>query len=249
MSDAQIWHEEDDFWETFAPFMFGEQRWASTAAEIDHILTMLDVAPGAEILDLCCGPGRHSLELARRGLTVTGVDRTATYLDEARRQADSEGLSVEFLQDDMRRFKRGGAFNGALLMFTSFGYFDDPAENRQVLKNIYHSLKDGGQLILDTMGKEVLASKFREKDWHEQEGVIVLQEHKVSRNWSRLESRWIALRGMSRYEFKVAHWIYSAAEISSLLKECGFKSVDIYGDLEGDPYDQNARRLVVVGRK
>jgi len=245
----ETWHENDDFWETMAPSMFSEERWDAAPVEIDQAISLLGVDPKGAILDLCCGPGRHSLELARRGFRVTGVDRTTAYLEKARKQAEREGLAIEFVQDDMRRFCRPDTFDSVMMMFTSFGYFEKPAENRQVLANAYRSLKNQGTLVIEMMGKEVLARIFLERDWHEHDGVIFLQERKVNKNWSWIENRWIMLEGQNRREFKVSHWIYSAAELSALLKKCGFSSVDVYGDLEGAPYDHTAKRLVAVAHK
>ena len=99
------------------------------------------------------------------------------------------------------------------------------------------------------MGKEVLARIFIEKTWEEQNGMLFLQEHKVSRNWSRRENRWIMVRDGELYEYKVSHWVYSASELTDMLKDSGFCSVDIYGDLECASYDHNARRLVVIAQK
>jgi len=217
--------------------------------EIDRTTALLGVEPGAAILDMCCGPGRHSLELARRGYRVTGVDRTAAYLEQARQQAQEEGLTLELVENDMRHFYRPNSFDGAMLMYTSFGYFEDPTENLQVIANVYRSLKGRGALIMDMMGKEVLARVFRERDWDEVDDAIILQQRKGSKNWSWLENRWIALEDQQRYEIEVSHWIYSATELSDMLKECGFSSVDVYGDLEGAPYDHTAKRLVAVARK
>ena len=150
----ETWHDDDRFWETMAPVMFGEQRSVSAVAEVDQVLALLGTQPGIAVLDLCCGPGRHSLELARRGFHVTGVDRTAAYLDRARQLASQEGLNVEFVQDDMRRFCPPDAFRQpSYSLFTSFGFFEDPAENQSVLCNLYRSLKGGGALIVDVMGK------------------------------------------------------------------------------------------------
>lgn len=246
---TRTWHEDDEFWETMAPMMFAERRWTAAAVEVDQVISLLDARPGDTILDLCCGPGRHSLELARRGFRVTGVDRTAAYIRRAQERADRERLTVEFVQGDMRRFCRPSAFNAAMLMFTSFGYFEDPAENRRVLVNVHQSLKDKGSLLLDMMGKEVLARVFRERDWSEQGDTILLQERRVSRDWSWMENRWILLRGPERHEFRVCHWLYSAAELTSLLGEVGFTSTDIYGGFEGTPYDHTAGRLVAVAHK
>jgi SAM-dependent methyltransferase len=249
MSEDLVWHEDDTFWVSLAPVMFQQDRVAAAVTEVDDALALLGVDPGASILDLCCGVGRHSLELARRGFFVTGVDRTATYLEQARRRAADEGLVAELIQDDMRGFCRIGAFDAVLMMNTSFGYFQDPAENRQVLLNACRSLRAGGALLIELMGKEVLARIFRERDWSEHDGTIQLQERKVVHDWSWMENRWILLREGERREFRVTHWIYSAVELKTLLTRCGFPSVQAYGDLEGSPYDHRANRLVMVALK
>jgi len=243
------WHENDDFWAAMAPALFGQRRLAAAPVEVEQIVRLLNLGPEAAVLDLCCGPGRHSLELARRGFRVTGVDRTTFYLETAEEQARQEKLAVEFVQDDMRLFCRPDAFEGAIMMFTSFGYFKDAAENRQVLTNVYRSLKDGGSLIIEMMGKEVLARVFRERDWVEIDDVILMEERTVGKEWNWIETRWILLKGQERREFKLSLWLYSAREISKLLEDCGFGSVAVYGNLEAAPYDQKATRLVAVARK
>lgn len=249
MEKAKPWHEDDVFWETCAPILFSEQRWSKAPEEVEKLISLLDIKPGIHILDLCCGVGRHSLELARRGYKVTGLDRIRLYLEQASEQADKEGLKVKFIQDDMRTFSQSEAFDAVTNLFTSFGYFEDPEEDRRVVMNIYNSLKSGGVFLMDIMGKEVLARVFRERDWQEENGVFILQERNVNKNWGWMENRWIIIRDDKRTEFKVTHRLYSATELASLLTRCGFKHVDAYGDLAGNPYDHTARRLVVVAYK
>jgi len=249
MTEVKSWHEDDVFWEMWGPVMFSQQRWADTPIEVEGIISLLGIKPGACVLDLCCGVGRHSLELARRGFQVTGVDRTEHYLQQASAQAEKEGLKIEFVQEDMRTFCRLDNFDAVISMFTSFSYFEDPEEDRQVVLNVYHSLKPGGVFLLEMMGKEVLARIFRESDWHEHDGMLTLQERKVTRNWGWMENRWIMIKGEKRSEFKVTHRLYAATELISLLTGCGFAQADAYGDLSGSAYDLTARRLVVVGVK
>jgi SAM-dependent methyltransferase len=245
-----VWHEDDAFWKTFAPQMFSERRWELAAEEVDSVIQFLELSPGAHILDLCCGPGRHSLELARRGFRVTGVDRTAAYLEQARRQATEEELDIEFVQADMRAFRRPETFDGAINLFTAFGYFEDPAEDLQVVQNLYASLKPGGRLLMEMMGKEVLARIFRERDWHEDEnGVLFLEERKISSGWDWIENRWIMIDGSERREFGFGHRLYSGAELAALLRQAGFASVTLYGGLAGGLYDHTARRLAAVAQK
>jgi 2-polyprenyl-3-methyl-5-hydroxy-6-metoxy-1,4-benzoquinol methylase len=88
MQEAKPWHEQDTFWDTVAPVLFVERRWSDAPVEVEQVVSLLGIEPGARVLDLCCGVGRHSLELARRGFHVTGVDRTRPYLDRASRQAE-----------------------------------------------------------------------------------------------------------------------------------------------------------------
>jgi SAM-dependent methyltransferase len=249
MQKAKPWHENDDFWTTVAPVLFVQRRWEDAPAEVGQVVSLLGIEPGAHVLDLCCGVGRHTLELARRGFQVTGVDRTRPYLDRASQQAEAEGLEIEFVQSDMRTFCRPDAFDAVVNLFTSFGYFEDPEDDRQVTMNMYRSLKSDGTFLIDMMGKEVLARIFRERDWYEENGVLILEERKISENWSWMENRWIMFADNNRTELRLSHRIYSAMELASLLTECGFTHVDAYGDLEGGAYDHLARRLVIVAHK
>jgi SAM-dependent methyltransferase len=251
METKKPWHEDDSLWETWGPLMFTPQKIADAVEEVTRIIKLLDIQQGSSILDLGCGIGRHSLELARRGYQVTGVDRTKGYLDKARKQAEEEGLNIEFVQGDMRLFSRPDAFDRAISMLTSFSYFEDPQEDKRVVENVYKSLKVGGGFIIHMHGKETLAKIFTERDWNEykDDGVIVLYERKVSKNWSWMENRWIMLKGRERIEHKLSHRLYAGSEIAALLHDCGFSRVDVYGDLEGNPYDHTARMLVVVGYK
>ncbi len=249
-NDTELpWFESDEFWVTWAPFMFDKERLAGTAEEIDHIIQFIDLKPGDGILDMGCGPGRHSLELARRGFKVTGVDRTEFYIQKAREAASGEELEVSFLHRDMREFRSPDTFGAAISLFTSFGYFEDQSENQLVLNNIYESLKPGGAFVLDTMGKEVLARIFTDRIWEENDGTLFLREHNISRDWSWLESRWITVRNGEQHEFTISHWVYSAVELKAMLVEAGFKNVEIYGSLDGELYDHAAQRLVAVSQK
>jgi 2-polyprenyl-3-methyl-5-hydroxy-6-metoxy-1,4-benzoquinol methylase len=141
------WYDDDTFWENLDWFFFSQFRTPETTSiEADQIVKLLQPAPSSSILDLCCGPGRHCLEFARRGFGVTGVDRTARYLELARTRSVEQRLDIEFLQTDMKTFRRAESFDFALNLFSSFGYFEDPNDHLQVLRNLQESLKPGGTL-------------------------------------------------------------------------------------------------------
>ena len=245
----QSWYEQDGFWEKVAPALFTSERILSAKQEAEQIVSLLELKPGVSICDLCCGVGRHSLELARQGLNVTGVDRTALYIEEAKNKAETEGLKIRFVQEDMRSFCEPNAFDVLINLLTSFGYFEDAADDKRVLENIYKSLKKGGKFLIDLMGKEVLARIFQEKRWRQEDSLIILEEAKISEDFSSVESHWIIITEDRRDECRFSLRLYSAAELCELLKDCGFVKVKVYGDLSGSPYDQTAKRLVITANK
>lgn len=249
MNKNNAWYDQDAYWTTFESILFNRKRLADTTAQVDHIIKLVQIHARAKILDLCCGIGRHSLEFARRRFQVTGVDRTISYLDKARKQAKTEGLNIEFVDEDMRAFCREDDFDVVINMFTSFGYFEDAEDDRRVVENVYRSLKSGGKFLIEMEGKELLAGKFRERDWNEINGFVILEERKILNNWDKIESRWIILKDDQQVEHKFVLRLYSAKEITFLLNQCGFSEVNVYGNLEGIDYDHRAERLVVVAQK
>jgi SAM-dependent methyltransferase len=245
----KAWHEDNSFWCSMAPKLFSKEKMEKAFSEVDQVIELSGISRGEQVLDLCCGPGRHAVEFARRGYKVTGVDKNREYLKEARRRAAAEETEIDFIEEDMRVFRKPGAFSAVFNLFNSFGYFEDKADDLKVLRNVYESLVSGGIFVLELMGKEVLAKIFCERDWYEEDGVIYLEESRVTDDWKRAESRWIKLDGEKTEEFTVSHRLYSARELSDLLTETGFRDVDVYGSLAGIPYDQHAERLVILSRK
>jgi len=243
------WFEDDAFWAAFRPSMFDEQRWQMAARDAEPLSELLQLKPDARVLDLCCGPGRFSIELARRGFRVTGVDRTVMYLDEARKRARQQHLDVGFVREDMRRFVRARAFDACINMYTSLGYFEDPADDLKVCQNVYRSLRPGGRFLIQVGGKEWLAREFRPRDWREEAGAFILEERKVVPGWTGLENRWVLIQKGNVREFRFYLRVYSAGELRELLRRAGFARVDIYGGLDGSPYDNTSRWLVAVGTK
>lgn len=243
------WHTQDAFWECFGPILFNGHRQASAEEEVEKIANLLQIEDHARILDLCCGNGRHSLEFARRGFDVVGVDRTTAYVENARKEADKLTLNARFIVGDMRAYCVPNNFDIVINVFGSFGYFENPDDDKKVVENMYTSLRAGGQFLIETMGKEIMARDFQKRNWSEEGELLILSERKVSQNWGRIEARWIVIQGTKRVEHHVSVRSYSAWELSALLFTCGFSEVQVYGSLDGTEYDQMAQRLVVVGRK
>jgi SAM-dependent methyltransferase len=249
MVENRHWSDDDQFWEAVQPFLFTDQHMEVASVQVEKVLNLMKPPPGAHFLDLCCGVGRHSTELGRRGYRVTGVDRTRRFLDTAVARAGAKKLDAEFVRDDMRTFRRPDSFDAIINLYTSFGYFDDPDDDRQILDNIFHSLRSGGNLLMELEGKEILAKKFQPRDWVERDGVLFLQEREPVDNWTYLKNRWILIKDGRVEEFHLRLRIYSAHELVSLLTSVGFDDTSVFGDLDGSPYDQNAQRMVVMARK
>jgi SAM-dependent methyltransferase len=151
----------------------------------------------------------------------------------------------------MREFQRPGAFDAAINLFTSLGYFDDPFDDLRVLRNFHASLVPGGTLLLDMMGREVIARIFKEREWRElPDGSLFLEERRAARNWTRIANRWLLIRpDGTRYESRHELRVFSAQELDALLREAGFTTVRLLGSYAGVPYDHNAARLVALASK
>lgn len=249
MSNPNSWHNQDKFWELFEPILFNEHRQSNAKVELENVVRLLKVQKKDRILDLCCGTGRHSLELSRQGFDVVGVDRTASFIKKAKRIAEESDLEVEFVEADMKEYCQASSFDIAINLFGSFGYFEDPDDDRQVVRNMYESLRSGGRFLIETMGREIAAREFQERTWLEHGDTLVLADRTPIQNWSQIQTRWIVIKENQRIEHTVTVRSYSAEELSSLLSEFGFVTVQAYGDLEGREYDHEAKRLVVFGTK
>jgi SAM-dependent methyltransferase len=248
MSDSETeWFANDAFWEATYSFMFTDARLAAAPSEVDQIIGLAACNEG-HVLDLACGPGRHSVSFARRGFRVTGVDRSPFLLERARASALDSGVDVEWIESDMRAFRRLQAFDLAICLFTSFGFFRDDDDNQQVLTNVAASLKPGGAFVLDVLGKEVLARKFTATSSRDLPDGVIVHRHQIIDDWSRIRNDWIILRDGASRTFQFSHWLYSARELKDMFRRAGFAQLQVYGDLTGAAYGADAMRLIVMGR-
>ena len=245
------WFEDDSLWRELYPVLFPEERFRLGEEEVPKVLRLAGLAEStdAAALDLCCGPGRHALPLARRGLRVTAVDRTPLFLDRARERARVAGLAVEFVEADMREFRRAAAFDLALSLFTSFGYFAAREEDLQVLRNVRASLRPRGVFVMDMAGKEWLARHFEPtRSRTLEDGSLFIDRCRVVDDWTRVENEWILIKDGRARTLRLRLNVYSGQELKDRLLQAGFTRVDLYGSLDGAPYDREATRLVAVAR-
>jgi len=246
------WWADEHFWNDFAPLMFDKARWNDAVDEVEGMISLTDIRPPERILDVGCGPGRHSLELSRRGYEVTGIDINESYLKSAEETARQEKPVIPpvFLNCDMRRIEMKKPFNAAFSFFQSLGYFEDPDEDLEVCRGVYNSLEPDGWFLIEMDGKETTAAGFEERTWMERDGRIILLEYEAEGAWSMLHNRWqFRDTDGSWFEYEFSYRLYSAVELGELLEDAGFSSIEFFGAMDGRPYNQNAERLVALARR
>jgi SAM-dependent methyltransferase len=160
-------------WKTFfdahAPHYMRNCFVTNTLAEVDFLIEELGLAPGSAVLDIGCGTGRHSIELARRGYRVTGVDLSPGMLAEARKTAADAGVDVEWIASDATRFTPAKAYDAAICLcegaFGLLGSTDDPIEQPlAVLRTIESALKPGAQVLLTVLNACRLIRLYSQDD-------------------------------------------------------------------------------------
>jgi SAM-dependent methyltransferase len=243
------WFEDESFWRDLYPYMFPEEQFKLADQQVDKILAL--VRPqGRSVLDLCCGPGRHSTSLATKGFAVTGVDRTKFFLKRAKERANAAGVSIELVQADMRDFVRSAAYDLVLNMYTSFGLFSKIEDDLKVLRNIYESIKPGGVCLMDMVGKEWLAQTLQlTTSSEEPDNSVLIQRRKILNDWTRMQNEWILIKDGQTRTFRFDHTIYSGQELKDRLYRAGFQRVELFGDLDGTEYGLKSRRLIAAGSK
>jgi SAM-dependent methyltransferase len=246
---SKPWFEEvfdEDYLRTL-PFMSGEQ----TLREVEFIEASLAARPGARILDVGCGYGRHAIELVQRGLDVTGLDLSLPLLIRAADEAQKRALSVNFVHADMREMAFDQEFDGVTCMLTSFGYFDEDA-NMRVAEGMARALKPGGRLLLDIVNRDYIVSDLPSRVWWEGNGCVVLEEVDFNFHTSRiLTHRSIVFEDGRQVEQELSIRAYSLHEIGRLLRQAGFRVLDISGALatRGQFFGSTSRSLMILAEK
>lgn len=240
-------YSTDDYFSIFSPYLTSD----TTRLQVDFIESRLPLRSGNKILDLCCGNGRHTLELARRGYQVVGFDWSSSYLDMARQKAQQDDLAVEFVQGDMRKIDYRDAFDVVLNLFTSFGYFGDD-DNEMVIDQISHAVKPGGLFLFDFINLAPLLRFPTPVLWHQEElsKAIIIRERRIDFFTWRLHEECTVFRSGDRREYAISYRLYTLAELSNLLRKSGLIFQQAFGDFNGCDYCENyPPRMIVISKK
>jgi SAM-dependent methyltransferase len=212
-----------------------------TRREADDIERRLGVAPGAALLDVPCGGGRLSLELASRGYQVTGVDLSGEFLDHAR-AADAKGR-VAWERRDMRDLPWPSRFDGAFCAGNSFGYLDDEGDAR-FLRAVAAALKPGARFVLETpMVLESLLGHLNERPWFPAGGVYLLVHNEYDAARGRLDIEYTFVSNGHVEVRRGTHRAYTYRQLIELMDSAGF-------DVTADPaWTRASHTLTLVGTR
>ncbi len=229
-----------------------------TSREINMFAEVLRMSPDSKILDLCCGQGRASLELARRGFgNVEGLDRSRYLIQKARAQSRKENLSVKFREGDARKLPyQTDSFDVVLVLGNSFGYFESSREDIRVLKEIFRVLKPWGKLLIDVTDGEYLKRKFQPRSWEWiDKNYFVCRERSLSRDKQRLISREVVThvkKGVIADQF-YAERLYTRKALEDLLQSTGFSEVTAHRQITAESQRNQdlgmmERRIIITGK-
>ncbi|PQP80843.1 class I SAM-dependent methyltransferase [Paenibacillus sp. PCH8] len=217
--------------------------------EVHKMINWLKLEPDSEVLDLCCGMGRHSLALADAGLKVTGIDLSDVLLREARLM-DIEHR-VSWCHADMRELPLEGGFDAVVNLFTSFGYFLEDGEQLKVLCAIHRMLRPGGSYIIDFMNTAYVTRHLVSHSVREDEGQRIEEFRKIEDGFVQKEIRIMdTTSGDEPRTYQERVKLYTREQLSQLLSEAGLQVDQVHGGYDEEKYDeQTSPRMIFVGHR
>ncbi|MEP6683777.1 MAG: class I SAM-dependent methyltransferase [Parafilimonas sp.] len=220
-----------------------------TNAEVEFIKDVLHVSTGSSILDMPCGTGRHSIELAKQGYHVMAVDLSDEFINGLKKKVEVQQLSIEVIHANILSVQLTGTFDGAFCLGNSFGYFDYESMETFVQK-ISASLKQGAKWIINSglMAESFLAKFIKEKKY-ELEG-LTMQINNDYDEWnSCLLTTLIYTKNNKQEVHRFKHHVYTVAELIRLLNKFDLKTIALYSSTDKAEYKLGDAQIYLVAEK
>jgi SAM-dependent methyltransferase len=224
---------------------------AYNARECDFIEASLGLERGAKLLDIGCGTGRHSVNLAGRGYSVVGLDLSLSMLTRAQALAEESERKVNFMQADMREMTFDAAFDGIYCVGTTYGLFDDEA-NIQLIRTVHRALKDNGALLIEVANRDFVVRSQPNLIWFEGDACVCMEETTVNYITSRLHvKRTVILDEGGQQETEYSVRLYSLHELGTLLHKNGFRVTEVSGQYStrGAFFGMDSPRVIILAEK
>jgi len=243
--------ETEFFDRIYLPYYTPFQTPEETGAEVDFLLSVLRPRRGAPVLDLCCGHGRHDMELARRGYSVVGVDLSAPSLARARVSAVGLEPRPRYVQADVRALPLAPAFETCFIWSSAFACLEQEAEAAALLARVRELLEPGGRLLIQTMHHSGLERGFVPTAWFPIPGGGRLTEHRDYDRASGLNVIRIEVRTAAGDVEETVHRmrIYRLEELSALCERAGLTVTGAWGEASGAPLTDTSRRLILRAQR
>jgi SAM-dependent methyltransferase len=217
-----------------------------TCTEADFLERAFDVGPGAQLLDVPCGNGRHSIELAGRGYRMTGLDLSEEFIAEAR---NATSLAVRWVRADMCSLPWVSEFDGAYCLGNSFGYLAWE-QARQLLAAVARGLKPGARFVMDTgMAAESILPSLARTGWFRLGDILMLRENRYHPAESRFDIDYTFVRGGAIETRPTMSYLFTAGELCRMHREAGLRPLELLGSTDAEPYQIGSPRLILVSAK
>lgn len=221
---------------------------AQAPLEAKFVLKQLRLKKGDRLLDVCCGPARHAILLAKKGLAVTGYDYSTDYLKEAATKAKKAGVKLDLIRGDMRRLKFKGEFDAAINLFTSFGYFQRFSDDIKTLKGIARALKPGGLFIIDIMHGDFIRNNFQPKSWKMlEDGAYRLDSSELTKDGMFIS--WTTIKSVRVQEKRFFTRLYSKNRLGAAMRKAGLRPLKAWGSFTGAKLTNKTNRLIMLAVK
>jgi SAM-dependent methyltransferase len=248
-------HAPADWWSTYFDGQYLREyeplfTLAGDRREVARLIEILGLHARARVLDVPCGQGRHSHLLAESGFRVDGLDLSSELL--ARARARGVGPALRYRRGDMRRLPREwtGRFDAVLNLFTSFGFFTEPADDQRVVMEFARVLRSGGTLVWHGGSRDGVMARFLDRDWWEtSDGTVHAQEREFDALSGILtvQSRWDGPHGAGAREHRIR--LYTATRLAELCAEAGLIVEAAYDGWRDRPMTRRSSEMLLVARR